>query len=62
MIFNADAADDSLNAQSHGSALSARRQCRLRSRPTGRDVFMKRPRYGRAVGTSLPVVCKENTP
>ena len=59
MILNADTADDSLNTQSHEAALSARRQRRLRSRLPGRDVSTKRPRYGRAVGASLPAVCKE---
>ncbi len=59
MILNADTADDSLNTQSHGAALSARRQRRLRSRLLGRAVSTKRPRYGRAVGASLPVICKE---
>ena len=62
MIFNADTADDSLNTQSQETALSARRPRCLRLCPPGRDVSTKRPRYGRAVGASLPAVCKENTP
>lgn len=63
MIPNAGTADDSLNTQSRGDALSARRPRPLRFiLPVGTFPRNVRESCERAVGASLPVVCKESTP